>query len=590
MRLEHLQFDNFLRLNLFDLNLTDATVHLIAGKNEAGKTSVSEAIRFALLGETVRIDKKSDYRLMIRDGAKSGTVGVNIDGVDIIRDIKSGKETTDERTVQLPLYLPYLINAQQFAKQKHEVRRSFLIGLTGTKVSGDDISRRMRAKGVADSCIEMILPMLRSGFTATHKEALNRASEHRQQWVGLTGNQRYGSQIAVSWKPELPENFDHKAFLDGEKDLEQLKTSIDQLNIKKGGVTANMANAEAALSENKEPVVFKQADLTKINTKIKKAEEALSAQEAKHKDMNDRFFNAKEKSPVTCCECGALLKVEFTSEHGKGRVSHCEPYEPMSESDMNKLQSEIFDIAAKISKAKNVINELRTEAGKLEADKLAEKSAKASTTTQGDVDKLEADLGDINDKLSKLDDQYGDLNETVTSMRIIAEKIIDAGKIESRAQDLHKLVQDWEKCVETLAPDGIPAEILSDALKPVNDRLRNTANITDWPQVTIDPTMEIIVEGRRYSLLSESAQWRADVAITDAIAHLSGLGMMIIDRMDVLDIGGRANFMKWINQVMPEYESILIFATLKQLPTLPKGMKAHWISNGECSTKEKHNA
>jgi len=71
------------------------------------------------------------------------------------------------------------------------------------------------------------------------------------------------------------------------------------------------------------------------------------------------------------------------------------------------------------------------------------------------------------------------------------------------------------------------------------------------------------------------------VAITDAIASLSGLGLMIIDRMDVLDIASRAKFMQWINSIMGEYDSILIFATLKQPPALPAGMKAHWIENGE---------
>ena len=49
MKINHIQADNFLRLNLFDVNMDDAVVHLFAGDNEAGKTSVQEAIRFALL-------------------------------------------------------------------------------------------------------------------------------------------------------------------------------------------------------------------------------------------------------------------------------------------------------------------------------------------------------------------------------------------------------------------------------------------------------------------------------------------------------------------------------------------------------------
>lgn len=581
MKINHIQADNFLKLNLFDVNLDDATVHVFAGNNEAGKSSVQEAIRFALTGEVVRVTTKSDYKLMIRDGAKSGTVGVKLDGVDIIRDIKTGKETTDDRTVQLPEYLPYLLNAQQFAKQKPEKRRSFLIGLTGTKVGAEDVTRRMKAKGVNETCIETVIPMLRSGFTATHKEAYNRAAEVRQQWVGLTGNARYGSQIAADWKPTLPENFDHKDYLDKQKKLEQIKASIDQLNIKKGGLIAKLDETKKAWSASDDPVSFKQADLTKVNKEIEQLEITLRNQEITHKDLSDQYFNAKDKSPVTCCECGSLLKVEFTSEPGKGRIANCEPYKPLSDSEIEKLQADIFTIGSNITKLKGDLSEQHTVATELEDNKIKAKQAKKSTITQDDVIKLETEINDLDIILEDAGGDYNCLNETVTHMQIIAEKIKDADETTRRAQGLHKSVQEWEKCVEALAPDGIPAEILSDTLKPVNDRLRNTANVTGWPQVTIDPTMEIIVDGRRYSLLSESAQWRADAAITDAIAHLSGLGLMIIDRMDVLDVASRGKFMMWIDSIMSEYDTILVFATLKLPPSLPNSMRSHWIANGE---------
>jgi len=592
MKINHIQADNFLRLNLFDVNMDDAIVHLFAGNNEAGKSSVQEAIRFALLGETVRVTTKGDYRLMIRDGAKKGTVGIRIDGNDIVRDIKTGKLTDEAmEEIHVPASLAYLIDAQHFGKLKQDLRRSFLIDLTGTQIKGPDIARRMKAKGVIEEYIEMILPMLRSGFTATHKEAYNRAAEARAKWTGLTGCQRYGSQIAANWKPTLPESFDHDGYLDKSQELDRMKETIGQLNIRKGGIVANLTNAREELSKVVEPVAFKQADLTKVNKDIKKAEKELAEKEIESKDLNDKFFNGKAKSPVTCCECGSLLKVEFTSKPGGERVAVCEPYNPMPEKEMNALQGEIFDVGANISRLKTALNKFREVAAKLEADKVASKGGQQETgVTQQDVDDLEADLGDINDKLSKLDDSYGDLNESVAIMRIVAEKIKDADEVERRAKTLHESVQEWEKAVEALAPDGIPAEILSDTLKPVNDRLRKTANLTGWPQVTIDPTMEVVVEGRRYSLLSESARWRADVAIVDAISQLSGLYCMIVDRMDVLDLKGRQSFMNWIAAIKDDYESILIFATLKTAPNLPAGMKSHWIANGEILETKKEDA
>ena len=50
--------------------------------------------------------------------------------------------------------------------------------------------------------------------------------------------------------------------------------------------------------------------------------------------------------------------------------------------------------------------------------------------------------------------------------------------------------------------------------------------------------------------------------------------------MDVLDLDGRKEFMKWINSIQGEYDTILIFATLKNCPNIP-GMNSYWIERGE---------
>jgi hypothetical protein len=181
-----------------------------------------------------------------------------------------------------------------------------------------------------------------------------------------------------------------------------------------------------------------------------------------------------------------------------------------------------------------------------------------------------------------MDQQQAAINTVVVGLRTAANQVRDAKMTEDRAHALHERVQEWRKCYSVLAPDGIPAEILADALKPVNDRLRSTSMQTGWPQVSIDPAMEIMADGRRYSLLSESARWRADAAVADAIAHLSGLKLMLLDRIDVLDISNRHSLMKWVHSIMGDYDSILLFGTLKALPKgLPPGMVAHWIENGE---------
>ena len=483
MKIESIVADNFLRLNLLELDLSGATAHIIAGRNEAGKSSIQEAVRFALLGETVRVSKKGDYKLMIREGAKAGSVAVTVDGETIARDVKTGKQADEDHPYHPHEYLPFLLDAQRFAKENPEKRRSFLLELTDTSVRGEDVARRMRAKGVSEQCIEDVLPMLRAGFDAAHKEAKNRASEYRSQWVGLTGNARYGSQIAENWEAQPPDNYDPD-------ELERLATDL-------GCIVEKISNLQA-----------------------------------KKGALNHLLAQAKEQKPVTCCECGAKIRVSWERSVETGKTEpKCTPYTPVPEEEIGQMQASLMAVSS-------------------------------------DIDRL---MG-----------EQGDLNAKVLSLQTKKALMENAAETTGRARAIHKLVQDWEKCASALAPDGIPAEILSDALKPVNDRLRATALATGWPQVTIDPDMTIRADGRQYGLLSESAKWRADAAIAEAIAYLSGLKLLILDRIDVLDIPNRGALVTWVSTLVTDYDTILLFGTLKQAPpSLPAGMAAHWIENGE---------
>ena len=135
-----------------------------------------------------------------------------------------------------------------------------------------------------------------------------------------------------------------------------------------------------------------------------------------------------------------------------------------------------------------------------------------------------------------------------------------------------------------LAPNGIQGEILAEALEPINDRLARSANETEWLRVGIDADMGISADGGRpYALLSESERWRADAMIAEAVSHLSGVRLLVLDRVDVLDLAGREDLLYWLDGLAAdgEIETAILFATLKALPAnLPENIEAIWIENG----------
>lgn len=575
MKIEKIMADNFLRLNLFEANLSDATLHLFAGNNSAGKSSVQEAVRFGLTGETVRVSKKGDYKLMIRDGAKAGSVSIDVDGFRFSRNIKDAKPIDGEDFPRLPEYLPYLLDAQRFSHTNNAMRRTFLLELTGTSAEPDDIARRMKAKGVHENCIEKVKPLLRAGIDAGHKEAVDRATEARAQWCGLTGQSRYGSQIAADWKAHRPRDFDANELLDGEQGMADLQDAIDGINIRKGGLVSKKADAIETMEAQGKAVKFDEKGREKLLKEQKKLRAQLEKMENENKLDNESLANARERVPVPCCECGALLRVSF-----HGAQVDVTPFVGMADDDQSKLQARIINRGCDIS-------DLKKKLTRLAADIVVMNRAEAISlggsekVTQESIDEMQEKIDAFNLKISELTERRTALDSTLINLRSAAEKLGNATQTEERAQSLHRAVQAWSKCVESLAPDGIPAEILSDTLKPVNDRLRNTANLTGWPQTTISPTMDIEADGRPYQLLGESARWRADAAIADAISHLSEIGILILDRIDVLDIPSRGSLIKWMESILDEYDTILLFGTLKTLPSLPEGMKALWIENGE---------
>lgn len=143
---------------------------------------------------------------------------------------------------------------------------------------------------------------------------------------------------------------------------------------------------------------------------------------------------------------------------------------------------------------------------------------------------------------------------------------------------------EWTAIADALAPDGIPAELLATALKPINLAMRDASLKTGWRQPTIGADMAITAEGRMYALHSVSEQWRIDAMIAAAIAELSGVKVLLLDGFDVLQLSDRDKLLLWLDGLARAgaINTALINATLKALPAgLPPSITPLWIEAGE---------
>jgi hypothetical protein len=465
VKISRIEIINFLRLRRLKVDLKEPVMHLFAGHNEAGKTSLLEAIRYCLLGETERISLKRDYKLMVTDGAKAGMIRIVLDTGVYERDVATGKGTAED--LQAPVSLEYLLDATRYPWMDAKKRRAFMFGLLGITVDRKMVTERLRDRDIPDPVIDKIIPMLRSGFDAAHTEAKKQATEARGAWGGVTG-ERYGAEKAKTWKPPFKEVGD-QMIEDGNQNL----------------VAAELLYGEA--------------------------ERAMGA-----------FTGSPLGTSFDCPACGARLlyaaeKVRVVSD--EDRADH-----PLKDEEKRT------ELRTAVTAAKQVVDD-------------------ASEANALIIRQIEFN-------------EHSDI-------------------VKNRAEGFSHSVASWTACADALAPDGIPGEIVADRLKPLNDRLRQTAITTNWPQTVVTPTMDLLVDNRPFGLQSESSQWRSQAAIAEAISHIAGVGLLILDRMDVLDLSNRARLVKWLMGVADDHNNILLIGTLKEPPKLPANVKVHWLENGE---------
>ncbi len=577
MKLTYIEIDHFLGASRVSVVL-DKPVNLFAGHNAAGKSSVQEAVRMALTGETVRVSLKKDFRALLTDGATAGFIDIGTDTGAAVITLPGGKRN-DFTT---PAALPYVLDAQRFSHMEANERRSFLFGLMGVKITPDAVAARLKKRGCEMDKAQRVTPLLRAGFDAAHKEARSKATEAKGAWRAVTG-ETYGSVKAASWSASVPEHDDTMPTL--ETELKHADTALEAWQQSIGKLTAE-AERRAAM-QSKLPALQEHAGrVSRISSKLVTDTQQLAQWEA---DLTK-----------TAAAAGAGPRVGMVHDLA------------------NALNSALFFVSPKhefIATMKGPLDAYEAEFGKLDgagdtkaADRLPsvrnsrDLMASAVANDKRDLEaakQAHADMEAINAALAKPFDDSGlaearqqaeaiKAQRAAVTARMNAERALkaQASAAEKKTTDAakhHADVAAWDLIGDALAPDGIPGEMLAEALEPINERLARSAADAEWLRVGINADMSITYGLRPYALLSESERWRADAMVAEAVSHLSGLKLLVLDRFDVLDLQGRSDLLLWLDILATdcEIDCALIFGTLKQLPgQLPDNVAAHWLAGG----------
>lgn len=588
MKFSHLKISNIFGARHIEMVL-DTPITLFCGPNGACKSSIQEGIRMAFSGDTTRVSLKRDYPLIVTEGAKAGGVRVTTDaGWASIAMPKGLHAFGDGLENGTPDALPYVLNAQQFAAMKEDDRRTFLFGLTNSQVTEEALRRMLKEAECDGARVEQTLPMLKSiiGFPAAEKFAAGKATEAKGAWQQITG-EKHGSVKGESWEAEKLE-FDVDALEYWQEEVTHRREDLNKATQALGSLkTMHQQAADQAgrrdvltvragrVAELTAIVASDTANLATLEAWVKQLEEA--AGEAPKAGIEHDFARAVEDaleclgddSRPSIAATVAKLKVPFDT--------YCAKFGLPSNSGDDAARTQLPEARAKVNAKKNAVqtnsralNECETAAAQL-ADMAELETVTDEALTEGAaiIAKLQTHLDEATTELNKI--------------AVVRDAADGAEQKTKDAKAAHVEVIEWTKLAKALGPDGIPAQILANALKPINTELRKSSLATGWRQASINPDMSITAEGRLYSLLCMSEKWRIDAMIAEAISSISGLGVLMLDGVDVLEPKARPELIKWLHgrAVEGSINTCILAATLKERPKgMPPTIQAVWLEEG----------
>lgn len=565
MKITAIKTKNFLGARDVDLKLTKP-ICLVAGPNGSGKSSLHEAVRQALTGESVRVSLKKDYRKLVTDGAEVGYSVVEHDGERSAITLPNGahEHTGNGRPTAA---VSFCLDAQRFSRLDATERRQFLFGLMGLQTDGPAVIDRLRAKGFDAAKVEAVAPLLRAGFDAAHKESQARARDAKAAWRAITG-ETYGSVKAATWVARKPE-FDTRQLGAERRALGSLNDQIER-SAAAIAVKVSARERQAQQSEKLSRLRETAKRYAAIEAKLRKDQAELAEWKAKV----ERETAQPVETTYQCPKCAATLRLDPTNEALIECAATPHAAYPMDHGKIAEYQK------ARDLLARSVENDKRDLAtADLAARTLAEieDAQGAPAPSQEEIDEDRKALSDLRKESTRLSALVKGLEEAERLASTADEKTASAARH-------HTDVAQWESIAEALSPSGIPGELLTEALGPINARLERSSRSAEWLRVVIASDMTLTDDGGRpYALLSESEQWRSDAMLAEAIAHLSGVRVLTLDRFDVLDLNGREDLLYWLDELAEngDLDTALITGTLKGLPArLPERIEAHWIENG----------
>jgi len=159
-----------------------------------------------------------------------------------------------------------------------------------------------------------------------------------------------------------------------------------------------------------------------------------------------------------------------------------------------------------------------------------------------------------------------------------------------KQQLLQDKAEAWVRLVGAFGPSGAKLRAVEEPLQKLQERIR--ARLKEYAvgydlQISTEETFKLLVQtpstGEYWieiGELSTSERLRIGIALQDALCHLTGFGLLLVDNFDMLEAKNRAEIGQVLMRWSEEYETIIIITTKDEKPAPNPARTTYWVENG----------
>jgi energy-coupling factor transporter ATP-binding protein EcfA2 len=495
-------------------------VTLAAGMNGAGKTTLLQCVAAAALGDWKMRGRrlKGETEALVRRGQANASI--LLEHLDSSIRVTFPDAKVERKGPAIEFGTALGMGVVKFMALDAEQRGREVAERFDTKPTREDFDnwwRTHKAAGIdpdakPDNPLRQSVEVLWSDIGVSGWDAIAKRIEVANrnltgQWKEATGA-NWGDRLRLTWAPDGLHRDEEYPLEPAVGAAREAQAQVETLLRKEAVAAGDRERAEAEAGEMP-AAEQRQAELAgKIAASDAEIERTLAEMEEVGEPVDPRQH-------PTCPEC--FKTVQIVRSPGVGLT--------LEKLSKKALSVTAFEDAQKVRGAlKSTLDRLREERQQLDRDAvLVEVDLQKAQRAKAQLARFE--------HLPEADP------EALVAARRAAEQAVarvTAIRKLDRARDINA---EWERGQAILAgllQSGIRALVLQRKLAEINAALAKLSKAGGMHEVGITVDCELTYDGRPYSLLSESEQWRCDLVMALLMAQRERAMLLLVDRLDIL--------------------------------------------------------